>query len=489
MTPIAFYSRALMVPPRNVRSAWSGALRLAALVVTSALATTRCASGACDLNSDCNAGTYCGYDNQCRYDCFEDRDCNDGSFCNRDRGRCQAIAGDAGVTADVAEKKDGGVTPVDAGPPRDAGVDVPVVTVDVPVVMDVPVVTDVGSPPVDLGGPVDVPVTPVDTGTPPGRGAYLDPCMVNEDCASGECLRTSGGARFCTRRCVATLDCADGFLCSRPGGRCVLDDTGTACDTTSTPCARVCLGNNLGHAAHCTHECNSAADCPAGFGCQDVGGGQRMCVSAEQPCGRADDCTSSLCLNIRTTAFNGCTNSCVTARDCPRRMTYDLGSGVRYPLPPYDCVQSGADRICVPPVIPIDTRDGAILASDALGAPCSESNNGCRSGVCDTAEGVCVQGCTPTSGCPSGFNCLPWQPDGTGTAVYLACRRALTGSSPVNGTCTRGADCVTGLCLPDASGTTAYCSRYCTDRLCPTGMRCVPDGTAFDGTPLALCLR
>jgi hypothetical protein len=344
-----------------------------------------------------------------------------------------------------------------------------------------------------VGVPTPDVVTPPVDAVVLGRAAYLDPCTVNEDCASGECLTTSGGARFCTRRCVATSECADGFLCTRPpggiGARCVLDDTGTPCSATSTPCARICLGNNTGAAAHCTRECTSGADCPAGFGCQLDGSGLRLCISTEQPCGAGVECTSNLCLNIRTTQFSGCTSRCTTARDCPRRMTYDLGGGVRYALPAYDCISSGGDRICVPPVIPIDPRDGAILASDALGAPCTETDNGCRSGVCDTTEGVCVQGCTPTAGCPSGFNCLPWQPDGMGTAVYLVCRRALTGSVPVNGTCTRGADCVTGLCLPDTGGSTAYCSRYCSDRLCPTGMHCVPDGTAFDGTALALCQR
>ena len=478
-----------MAPPRNVRSAWSAALRLAALVVTSALATTRCASGACDLNSDCNVGTYCGYDNQCRYDCFEDRDCNDGSFCNRDRGRCQAIAGDAGVTADVGEKKDVGVTPVDAGPPPDAGVDVPVVTPDIPVVMDVPVVTDMGLPPVDLGGPVDVPVTPVDTGPLPGRGAYLDPCTTAGDCASGECLSLSSGARFCTRRCVATSECADGFVCNSPpageAARCVPDDTGTACDArTAVPCARFCVGNPVGGVqAHCTRECRTGADCPAGYGCQDAGGGQRVCMSAEQPCSRAIDCTSNICVGTPG-GFQGCTSRCASDSDCPRRMTVNVtGLGV-VALPPYRCQLVEGERICVPP---LEITGGDISGSNELGASCGPGASPlCRSGVCDSETNVCVQGCTPTGGCPSGFACRPWV---DGTDIYLVCRRSVTGNVPIGGTCMIGADCVSGLCqgTSPSPGSPGYCTRFCNDRLCPTGMRCNPLGSSLDGTMISLC--
>ena len=462
-----------MAPARKAPNAWSAALRAAALLVTAALATTRCASGACDLNSDCVAGTYCGYDHQCRYDCYEDRDCQDGFVCNRDRGRCQALSADAGVTPDdTGAKKDAGEVGEDAVAPRDVGV-------DAPVGMDVP-------PPIDVPMAMDVPMT-VDMG--PARAGYLDPCSTNDDCASGECLTTTAGARFCTRRCAATTACADGFLChSPPAGRparCVLDDTGTACDVrTALPCARFCVANPVTRLmAHCTHECRTAADCPAGYGCQDAGGGQRVCIAAEQPCGRASDCTTNVCIGMAG-GFQGCTSHCTSASDCPRRMTINAtGVGI-VTLPPYECQVVDGERICVPP---LQALGGDVAGSDELGAACGATGTPlCRSGVCDGEGNVCVQGCTPAGGCPSGFACRPWVDD---TDVYLVCRRSVSGNVPVGGPCSVGADCVTGLCQGSATGAPAYCSRFCRDRLCPTGMRCVDIGRALDGTPIALCQR
>nr|MBK7067683.1 hypothetical protein [Deltaproteobacteria bacterium] len=482
-----------MLPPRKAPYAWSAALRAAALLVTAALATTRCASGACDLNSDCVVGTYCGSDHQCRYDCYEDRDCNDGSFCNRDRGRCQVISADAGVTPDAAEtpdagvvKKDAGETPMDVSRPRDMGVDVPV-AMDVPVAVDVPVAMDMGPPPVDVGPPpVDMGPPPVDLGSP-GRAAYLDACMTNDDCASGECLTTSGGARFCTRRCVSTIDCADGFLCdSPPAGRparCVPDDTGTACDArTAVPCARFCVGNPVtGLSAHCTHECRTAADCPAGYGCQDAGGGQRVCIAAEQPCSRGTDCTTNLCVGT-VGGFQGCTSRCTSDSDCPRRMTVNVEGLGRFALPPYQCRVVEGERICVPP---LEITGGDLSGSNELGASCGAGGVPlCRSGVCDSETNVCVQGCTPAGGCPSGFVCRPWV---DGADIYLVCRRSVTGNVLIGGRCSVGADCASGLCQGSSSGGPGYCTRFCSDRLCPTGMRCTPLGSSFDGTPISLC--
>jgi len=469
-----------------------------ALAWLSALAAG-CASGACELNSQCNPGTYCGADQQCRYDCVEERDCEDGFTCNVDRGRCMRIAGDAGVVEDAGKKKDAGETIADAGlPPVDVGVDVPPVTIDVPMVeRDVPVTpTDVGFPPVDVGfpvtdvgfPPVDMGFPPVDTGPTPGTARYLDPCTTNADCMTGECLELTSGARYCTRRCATSSECAEGFVCSipPPGGtpRCVPDDTGTECDArTAVPCARYCVGSPVGGAhAHCTHECRSALDCPAGYGCQDAGGGTRVCISAEQPCSRASDCTTNICVGMAG-GFQGCTSRCTSDSDCPRRMLINDG-GILFQLPPYRCQVVEGERICVPPFQAIG---GDLLGSVALGGSCGSGPAPlCRSGVCDSDTNTCVQGCTPTGGCPSGFACRPWV---DGTDIYLVCRRSVTGGTLIGRSCAIGADCTTGLCqgTSSAPGSPAYCTRFCNDRLCPTGMMCRAIGSSLDGTMISLC--
>ncbi len=457
-----------------------------------------CAEGACELNSQCNLGTYCGADHQCRYDCVEERDCEDGFMCNVDRGRCMRIP-DAGVEPDAGKKKDAGETVEDAGfPTVDTGVDVPVVR-DVPVTpmdMGFPTTdvgfptTDVGFPPTDVGFPVmDVGFPTVDTGSTMGTRGVFDSCTSNADCLSGECLTTSGGARFCTRRCVSTSDCADGFVCNSPpageAARCVPDDTGTPCTVaTAVPCARFCVGNpeNLA-VAHCTRECRSGADCPAGYGCQLADATHRVCMAAEQRCARGLDCVTNVCVGM-TGGFQGCTSRCISDTDCPRRMTINAtGIGV-VTLPPYRCQTVGSERVCVPPLF---ATGGDILGSNEIGESCgSPTEPICRSGVCDGEVNVCVQGCTPTSGCPAGFVCRPWVDE---SDIYLVCRRSVVGLVPIGGSCSMGADCVTGLCqgTSSAPGSPAYCTRFCNDRLCPTGMTCRPLGSSLDGTMISLC--
>lgn len=145
--------------------------------------------------------------------------------------------------------------------------------------------------------------------------------------------------------------------------------------------------------------------------------------------------------------------------------------------------------ICVPPIAGVITG-GDLEGSDPLGVACNAMGTVlCRSGVCDSTEPaapVCVQTCTPTGGCPSGFACRPWLPDGETGPVYLTCRPS--GSAPVGATCTRGSDCATALCQ-GVTSTMGYCTRFCNDGICPTGMRCTPAGTAVGGTPISLCLR
>jgi hypothetical protein len=234
--------------------------------------------------------------------------------------------------------------------------------------------------------------------------------------------------------------------------------------------------------AHCTHECRAASDCPAGYACADAES-TRVCMAIEQPCATASDCVTNLCVGSAG-AFHGCTSRCLTADDCPRRMTINVEGSGRITLPPYQCALVSGERICVPP---LDGSGGDLTGSVAQGGTCGTTGTvPCRSGVCDSEPNTCVQGCSPLGGCPTGFVCRPWQ---DGADLYLVCRPSAVGRVALNGPCTAGAQCASGLCLGADIGVGSYCTRFCNDRLCPSGMRCVPSGTAFDGTALALCQR
>ncbi len=447
------------------------------LAFVASLFAAQCAKSQCNLNSDCGYRRYCDRDNLCQTDCSEDRDCADG-VCDPN-GRCvKAPPPDA--APDVA--------PVDAAPddvPADAPVSLDRATpIDAPPPIDNPPPVD-NPPPIDNPPPVDIPVTP-DVSRP--RAAFFDPCTIDDDCQSGACSRPATGRSFCSRTCTTRRDCFDGTLCSSTG-RCVPDDTGRPCDprTDAATCARgFCFGNSASGVGHCTRECASGADCPAGYACSSVSG-TSVCVEVERRCNRASECPSNFCLGPATSAFRGCTSQCRSAADCPRRMAVDDGTGRLLVLPPYTCTNVEGVNLCVPP---IDILGGDIIGSDPIGATCSATGApNCYSGVCDTGDATsaaaCVQGCTPSGGCPSGFACRTWLPDGPTGGLYLVCRPAGTGG--LGSTCAVAADCASALCY--GSGATGVCTRFCNDGVCPSGMTCTPVGNTVDGTRVALCTR
>ena len=238
----------------------------------------------------------------------------------------------------------------------------------------VPPGTDAHVPDVDAY----VPPAP-DAGPVVGRGAYLDRCTADTDCASGRCVDDHGSTRFCSRACASDLECAHEHLCSA-AGVCVHDDTGAPCSiATPATCADgACLGTAGG--ASCTRDCASAAECPAGYACTTVDtSGRRVCVDIERPCTAAAECATGLCFG-----GVGCTAECRTAADCPARLAA-LG------VPPYRCsTELGtANPICIPP--------SDVVGSDPIGAACRYNASGivqCRSGACDDSAPLgpmCVQ--------------------------------------------------------------------------------------------------
>ena len=394
----------------------------------------------CQLNSDCPEHAYC-VETRCVSQCSADRDCLTGQTCNIN-GMCTGASTDGGldVATDAMDATDARIDAHDTALPMD--------NVQPPI--DTPMPVDTFVPP-DNSPPADAPVT--------GTRGYLDSCASDSDCASAAC--TASAPRFCTRACSVTNDCADGQMCV--ANRCALDDTGVrGCNpSTAAPCQQYCYGN--GAVAHCTRDCNSASDCPAGFACAPVGA-RHVCVNIEIPCNTANDCPSGL--GFCGSGMVGCTSNCNSASDCPLRLPG---------LPAYTCESRSGQMVCVPPA--------DVLGADPLGATCPATGTVfCRSGACDdaTTPASCNQNCTARGGCGPGYGCYP---EASGTDYYFVCHGA--GRAWVNESCARSADCYTGLC--DLGN---YCSKLCNDGLCPTGMNCVDTGaSAADGTRIRLCRR
>jgi hypothetical protein len=410
-----------------------------ALVANNFLAA--CVQVQCSLNSDCPEHSSCIM-NQCISRCGADRDCPAGQSCNIN-GMCVAGATDAGadvIAIDVAD------VPMDT-----FRVDTPMPIDTVMPPNDTPMPVDTVMPPNDTPMPVDVPMG--------GTRGYLDSCANDADCMSGMCTATA--PHFCTRACSVASDCADGQICA--GGRCQLDDTGTpGCNTsTGAPCLQYCYGGSS--ATHCTHECTSTAQCPAGYACAPAGG-IHVCVQVEIPCSGPTDCPSGL--GFCGAGGVGCTANCVTAADCPRRLPG---------LAPYTCESVSGQMVCVPP--------SSVQGSGGIGATCSlDMPEACRSEACDdvTSPPTCNEGCTANGGCGPGHGCSP---EVSGAVIYFVCLAA--GRAWVNESCARSSDCYTALC-----DTSNYCSKLCSDGLCPSGMTCEDAGaSAADGTRIRLCRR
>lgn len=411
-----------------------GLFGLSLFALLSAFASTPgCAQAECKYNSDCAAGLC--INGTCERECFAAIDCpKDRPACVR--GTCAVASTDGGVENDAGKD----ASPADSGAPDTT-------------MTDTSVESDTSVPPIDTGVP------PTDTGGG-GTRSYLTACSSDSDCLSGKCIASS--PRFCTKSCASHAECAHGQLCG--GGVCKIDDTGTPC-TSGASCVEYCGG--IVGAAKCTHSCTSGADCPAGYACTTDGSGAKFCVDIERPCTDATQCQTGL--GFCTSGGLGCTAKCTTAADCPVRL---VG------LPAYTCEARSGQNVCIPP--------SDVLGSAGLGATCSATGtNLCRSAACDgsTAPPSCAQRCTLRGGCPTSWGCYPLEDPGPPASTMLVCSPA--GSLWLGATCTRGRDCISGICQSPG-----YCTKQCADGYCPDGMTCVASGlTATDGTAVKLCTK
>ena len=278
------------------------------------------------------------------------------------------------------------------------------------------------------------------------------------------------------------LDCAQ---------YCAVIDVGRPCaDCSSRNFA--CTGPH-----YCTMQCASGADCPNGYGCMPIGSpAQRVCVKAEAPCSAQDPsaCIVSAACDVQSSSLivSGCTLSCASASDCPRR-----ANG----LPSWAC-QGGLCRRPSDVVGPLEGGAPAEYACNGLGQPiniCNDNqhlnfttfsfpsppNVNCASPT--TTDGLpgdsCVDSCRYQGGCRAGYACSAV--GGLDNERIGLCLP--TGNGEVGAACTIDAQCVFGYCsgAPNAK----KCSRDCTyDGICPTGSTCLTaGGPTVEGSAFKRC--
>ncbi len=437
---------------------------LALAVAALALLVGACARTECNFNSQCGPRRYC-FASSCRQDCAQDLDCLSGQVCSL-IGRCESPS-------------DAGPGPADLGPPApDLGPPAPDLGPPAP---DLGPTRDLGPAPVDAGpAPVDAGPGPIDLGPPPDLGGprlgYLADCTADAQCESGRCVADlSAGARVCSKTCTEDAQCADWHFCVQGAlgtpGFCAWDDTGRSCtDATADLCAFACLSPGGSNPGHCSHLCRTAADCAGGYGCVFSAAGDpsslKVCAWTNRNCPSAADareCATSL--GVCGGAGTWCTGHCATGADCPRI----LGA-------PATCADSNGlgFNVCEPPLTG---------GESPIGTPCTRDDQ-CRSGICAVPEpgatSVCLERCTPTSGCPAGFGCNAAVLSRTGVAANICVPAGLGRSGEA---CARGQQCRSGAC----SSRTGRCIDSCQNGFCPPGTVCTPEGLTVEGISLSSC--
>ena len=272
-------------------------------------------------------------------------------------------------------------------------------------------------------------------------------------CTPGTSIRRNGwSSSACTSSTAA--NCILGHICDFIGGTsyCQDSDIGVPCNGPGQ-CADECIGNSITGVGHCTRPCSTAADCPAGFACTNLGN-QDYCVNISMYCTNGTtDCITGLCLTS-----DACTAYCVSAADCPVD---------------YNCVTDGFNWFCEPPT----------YGAGGLGDSCASN---CQSGLCMGTYCTVKCGVTRAVGqpCPPGWGCSPAL---NGPNYELVCVTAGTGG--FGQSCSNNNQCATAACM-EMSDLTMECSRFCNDGVpCPTGYSCQPMGLVASGISLSVCYR
>ncbi|MDW8362112.1 MAG: S1 family peptidase, partial [Myxococcales bacterium] len=117
--------------------------------------------------------------------------------------------------------------------------------------------------------------------SPTGR-----PCLVDEDCLTGDSCDGADSARYCTHPCTTDGACPDGWNCAEgwcrpPPGRVVL---GGRCTDDAECLQGTCEPVDDG--LRCTTDCDARRPCPPGFECRRVGATRRCVATTVRPAPR-----------------------------------------------------------------------------------------------------------------------------------------------------------------------------------------------------------
>ncbi len=289
-----------------------------------------------------------------------------------------------------------------------------------------------------------------------------DSCTSQSECAQPTFCQPVGGQSYCSQSCnPQTKNCPSNYTCygyqGQPtNGACLKapgsvtkKDIGESCAQSQECQSLLCLQGS------CEAPCDPSktSDCGSGEACQQISGGNGVCVKSTGPvlggegatCQDPSECGSGVCMKDDLEATVGyCRNTCTGPGTCAKD---------------FKCVSQGEGyQGCLPGKENIE-----------VGGVCTYSQQ-CKAGNCifaGDAGHICSQDCTigDAKSCPCGMAC---QNTGKGASCYpakpLAC---LSGGVP----CADGSECASTIC---ANGT---CKQTCNiihgRDSCPAGEGCI----------------
>ncbi|MBI4814616.1 MAG: hypothetical protein HY791_00050 [Deltaproteobacteria bacterium] len=232
----------------------------------------------------------------------------------------------------------------------------------------------------------------------PGSGQLGAPCLSNAECASTACFDFDGLLQpECVASCGRSADCPAGFTCyDFTGGRMCLSAALFGGASFAGAPASACTGGGECRSNYCPNNacaetCSVDRDCTGTqCGWRELPDGSAFVSSCEghvgvgsvgDPCNVDGECKSGVCQN------GSCASLCRNSGDCP------------------------TGRACFPATYSTSFDPFFVKAclegphgADAVGDPCTTFDT-CRSGLCHTGIGQCVDVCSSDADCPASHRC------------------------------------------------------------------------------------
>lgn len=252
---------------------------------------------------------------------------------------------------------------------------------------------------------------------------------------------------------------------------------GDPCTRASDCMSNLCIGNPMTGTGACTESCVTEATCQPREACLQIpnpgGGTTGVCVPTDTgtacPTGQPTNCVAGICIvHPGNTSLSVCTTPCLSSRACPMGFSCSLTQ-----------IGASTQQVCTP-----------------NGSLCSARGNStqCHSRWCTTppsmpSTGICTSQCSVATDCPDGWVCgIDNGPGGMGVVdrcfpAGMSCTENMAGQN----------DCISQTCVI-GSPTGNYCTSFCmgpggtaAPSRCPLGWMCVNEGSMTQ--PLWVCER